>query len=76
MAGALSQLLCGFFLSAVSFSSCFSGGQGHYGFMLLSFPYKPYRVIRKNNGYSSTERLSDMIIIHKNRPCQSVIPEM
>lgn len=44
--------------------------------MLLSFPYKPYRIIRKNNGYSSTERLSDIIIIHKNRPCQSVIPEM
>lgn len=30
---------------------------------------------RKNNGYSNTERLSD-IVIDKNRTCQSVIPAM
>lgn len=30
----------------------------------------------KNNDYSSTDRLGDIIIIHKSRACQSVILEM
>lgn len=75
VAGALSQSLC-FILSTIIFSGVFAGGEGHDGFMLLSLHINPSVLLkRKYNDYSSTERLSGVIIIHKNRVCQSVIPE-